>query len=78
MQKVFQPPGACRIRVIVASMVGERVQGFTISRRIVVLCNEISGNYGPLSRQRTTAGMQEVVQRREQLSSRSILNPTGS
>jgi hypothetical protein len=26
----------------------------------VVLCNEIAGNYGPLSRQHTTAGMQEV------------------
>ena len=55
-------PGACRIWVIVASMVGERAQRFTISRRIVVLCNEISGNYGPLSR----------------LRSRSILDPTGS
>jgi hypothetical protein len=46
--------------VIVASRVGERAQSFTISRRIVVLCNEIARNYGPLSRQRTTAGMQEV------------------
>jgi hypothetical protein len=64
--------------VIVASMVGERAQRFTISRRIVVLCNEISGNYGPLSRLHTTAGMQEVEQRMEQLPSRSIPSPTGS
>ena len=54
--------GACRTWVIVASMAGEQEQSFTISRRIVVLCNEISGIYGPLSRQR----------------SRSILSPTGS
>jgi hypothetical protein len=42
--------------MIVAGMAGERAQGFTISRRIVVPCNGMSGSYGPLSRQRTTAG----------------------
>jgi hypothetical protein len=36
-------PGACRTQVIVASMVGEREQSFTISRRIVILRNEKSG-----------------------------------
>jgi hypothetical protein len=59
-------------------MVGEREQIFTISRSIVMLCNEKSGKYGPLSHQRTTAGMQEIEQRMEQLPSRSILSPTGS
>jgi hypothetical protein len=42
--------------------VGEREQIFTISRSIVILRNEKSGKYGPLSHQR----------------SRSILSPTGS
>jgi hypothetical protein len=43
-----------------------------------MLRNEKSGKYGPFSRQRTTAGLQEVEQRMEQLPSRSILSPTGS
>jgi hypothetical protein len=54
-----------------------------ISRRIVILRNENRGRaqrggHGPLSRRRTTAGMQEIEQRMEQLSSRIILSPTGS
>jgi hypothetical protein len=89
---------------------GERAHSFTLSRRIVVLYNEIAGESeargprsegaakrggreargprsegaakrggdGPLSCQRTTAGMQEVGRRRERLPSRSILRPTGS
>jgi len=42
--------------MIVAGMVGEREQIFTISRRMVILRNEKSGTYGPRSHQRTTAG----------------------
>jgi len=50
----------------------------TILRRIVDLCNERLGAFGPFSRQRTTAGMQEVEQRREQLPGRLLLGRTGS
>jgi hypothetical protein len=48
--------------VFVASKVGERGQIFTILRRIVVLRNEESGKFGPLSHRR----------------SRIIHNPTAS
>ncbi len=47
---------------VVASKVGERGQIFTILRRLVVLRNEKSGEFGPLSRRR----------------SRIIHNPTAS
>ena|GEM_PF-6222649 len=54
--------GACRIWVIVASMVGERVKILPILRRIVGLFNEKSAGFWPLSHQR----------------SRLVPNPTGS
>ena len=52
---------ACRVRAIVASRVGGRVQIRSISRSIVVLCDEKAGGSGPSSRRR----------------SRSVPNPTG-
>ncbi len=42
------------------------------------LRNEKSSKNKPIPHQRTTAWMQEVEQRMEQLPSRSILNPTDS
>jgi hypothetical protein len=44
---------ACRTWLIVASRAGKRGQIVLISRRIAGLCNEKSGQYGPLLRRRS-------------------------
>jgi hypothetical protein len=43
-----------------------------------MLRNEKSGRLGPLSHRRTTAGMQEIEQRMEQLPGSIMLSPTGT
>ena len=57
--------------------VGNRVQICDRLRRIVDLFDEKVRKSGPIPRGRTTAGMQEVEQRMEQLPSRKLVRCAG-